>query len=302
MKTIQIFNKACKQILVVLLLSIITFTVNAQVCTSTKDYETGLKNGLKMAPPCELTNTSKLQKCVGDYSPTTWSTCYGERTAANGGTYRGGYLEGKAHGKGEFVNPDGSRYLGDYVKGQRNGYGKEYSATGAIVKAGEWHNGVFAASTPQGQDKTANSNQNQNSTPLRGFNDALKASLDIAEKNPKFLNYIISTASSNDIAMCAAIGMKATAFSAVNPEALDGPVAKVHALNAAGMGKSYQYLVDKGTIPKGTLMTYVNIFNPLSLGDILEKNWSTCDRVLAAAMKLVDQNELTTFLRRPYVK
>jgi hypothetical protein len=159
MKTIQIFNKACKQILVVLLLSTITFTVNAQVCTSTKDYETGLKNGLKMAPPCELTNTSKLQKCVGDYSPTTWSTCYGERTAANGGTYRGGYLEGKAHGKGEFVNPDGSRYLGDYVKGQRNGYGKEYSATGAIVKAGEWNNGVFAGSTPQGQDKTANSNR-----------------------------------------------------------------------------------------------------------------------------------------------
>ena len=157
MKTIQIFNKACKQILVVLLLSIITFTVNAQVCTSTKDYETGLKNGLKMAPPCELTNTSKLQKCVGDYSPTTWSTCYGERTAANGGTYRGGYLEGKAHGKGEFVNPDGSRYLGDYVKGQRNGYGKEYSATGAIVKAGQWSNGAFAGATQEAQEKTATS-------------------------------------------------------------------------------------------------------------------------------------------------
>ena len=96
MKIIQFFNKVFKQILVVSLLSIISCTVNAQACTSTKDYETGLKNGLKMAPPCELTNTSKLPKCVGEYNAASWSTCYGERAAANGGSYRGGYLEGKA--------------------------------------------------------------------------------------------------------------------------------------------------------------------------------------------------------------
>jgi hypothetical protein len=144
MRTIEFYYTACKQVLVISLLSIISCTVNAQVCTSTKDYETGLKNGLKMAPPCELINTSKLPKCSGEYNVASWSTCYGERTSTNGGTYRGGYFEGKAHGKGEFVNPDGTRYLGDYLKGQRNGYGKEYSANGIVLREGQWNAGLFA--------------------------------------------------------------------------------------------------------------------------------------------------------------
>jgi len=144
MRTIEFYYTACKPVLVISLLSIISCTVNAQVCTSTKDYETGLKNGLKMAPPCELINTSKLPKCAGEYNVASWSTCYGERTSTNGGTYRGGYFEGKAHGKGEFVNPDGTRYLGDYLKGQRNGYGKEYSANGIVLREGQWNAGLFA--------------------------------------------------------------------------------------------------------------------------------------------------------------
>ena len=154
MKIIQNTHNDCKQILVVILFAITSSMVNAQTCTSTKDYETGLKSGLKAAPPCELTNTNKLPKCVGDYSPTTWSTCYGERTTANGSTYRGGYLEGKANGKGEFVNPDGTRYLGEYAKGQCNGYGKEYAANGTVLKEGQWTNGVFASVTQEAQDKT----------------------------------------------------------------------------------------------------------------------------------------------------
>ena len=142
----------------------------------------------------------------------------------------------------------------------------------------------------------------QNQVPLRGFNDALKAAMDLADKNPRIVNYITSSSSSNDIAMCAAIGLKVTAFSAVNPGVLDANVAKVHALNTAGMSKSYQVLVDKGVMPKNTLKTFVNIFNPLDLGDVLEKNWSTCDHIVAGAIKVMDQNELTLFLRRPYLK
>lgn len=101
-----------------------------------------------MAPPCELTN-AKLPKCIGEYNVSTWSNCYGERTAPSGGTYRGGYLEGKANGKGEFVNPDGTRYLGDYAKGQRNGSGKEYAANGTITKDGQWSNGVLSNGTQE---------------------------------------------------------------------------------------------------------------------------------------------------------
>ena len=152
MKIFQISASNSKQVLLILLFAMISITVSAQTCTSLKDYETGLKNGLKTAPPCELVNANKLPKCAGEYSPTTWSTCYGERTTANGSTYRGWYFEGKANGKGEFVNPDGTRYLGEYAKGQRNGYGKEYAANGTVHKEGQWTNGVFASVTQEAQD------------------------------------------------------------------------------------------------------------------------------------------------------
>ena len=143
MKIFQISASNSKQILLISLFAMISITVSAQICTSLKDYETGLKNGLKTAPPCELINANKLPKCAGEYSPTTWSTCYGERTTANGSTYRGWYFDGKANGKGEFVNPDGTRYLGEYLKGQRNGYGKEYTANGIVLKEGQWNSGLL---------------------------------------------------------------------------------------------------------------------------------------------------------------
>jgi hypothetical protein len=145
-------------ILILLTLLTISSIVNAQSCSSTRDYETGLKNGLKMAPPCDLPS-SKLPRCNGEYNTVTWSNCYGERTTANGSTYRGGYVEGKANGKGEFVNPDGTRYLGDYDKGQRNGYGKEYAANGLVLNEGQWNNGILVSNAQKAQ-----SSQSQQTT------------------------------------------------------------------------------------------------------------------------------------------
>ena len=88
-------------------------------------------------------NSTNLAKCKGEYSVSSWTNCYGERTTADGGSYKGGYLEGKANGKGEFTNSDGSRYIGDYIKGKRSGSGKEYAANGSIIKEGQWSDGVF---------------------------------------------------------------------------------------------------------------------------------------------------------------
>ena len=119
-------------------------------CTSINDYEAGLVNGLKVAPPCDITNYGTYKdKCVGEYNSTTWTSCYGERTLPNGEKYRGGYFEGKANGKGEFLNADGTRYLGDYSRGKRNGSGKEYDANGAVVKEGQWSNGFFNGGSQQ---------------------------------------------------------------------------------------------------------------------------------------------------------
>ena len=133
-----------KLILIFLSISIVTSTSFGQNCSSTRDYEIGLKNGLRMAPPCELMS-AKLPKCIGEYDAKSWSSCYGERIFSIGGSYRGGYLDGKANGKGEFVNPEGTRYLGDYVKGQRNGYGKEYTSDGNVLKEGQWSSGVLVS-------------------------------------------------------------------------------------------------------------------------------------------------------------
>jgi hypothetical protein len=189
-----------------------------------------------------------------------------------------------------------------YGKGKRTGAGKEYDANGKVIKVGEWSNGVFASGTQQLQEELKTSAQNQNLLPLKGFSDALNASIDIAKNNPRFINFITSTASTNDIAMCTALGMKAAAFSAVNPEALNAMNVKLHALNAAGMMLSHKVLDDKGVMPNGAIKVYVNIFNPMSFADILERNWSTCDHIMAGALKSIDQNELASYLQRPYQK
>ena len=116
--------------------------LNPQTCASITDYEAELKNGSSVSTPCEIIS-SNLPRCLGEHSVSTWSNCYGERVTPKGGTYKGGYRDGKANGKGEFVNPDGSRYLGKYAIGLRNGYGKEYAINGAILKEGKWINGKF---------------------------------------------------------------------------------------------------------------------------------------------------------------
>jgi hypothetical protein len=129
-------------------------------CTSTADYETGLKNGLRVAPPCDITKYGTYtNKCNGEYDATTWTSCFGERTLASGEKYRGGYYEGKANGKGEFVNLDGTRYVGLYLRGQRNGQGKEYSANGEVIKDGEWVKGVYADNSGQQEEPTLQQNQ-----------------------------------------------------------------------------------------------------------------------------------------------
>jgi hypothetical protein len=119
----------------------VSFYTYAQSCTSMRDYEMGLKSGLQMAPPCEIVGT--LPKCQGEYNVTTWSACYGERRIPGGASYRGQYLQGRANGKGEFVNPDGSRYVGGYSTGQRSGTGREYDSKGQLAKQGQWERGVY---------------------------------------------------------------------------------------------------------------------------------------------------------------
>jgi hypothetical protein len=60
-----------------------------------------------------------------------------------------------------------------------------------------------------------------------------------------------------------------------------------------------QNLVDRGAMPKGYVMNYVKIFNPQSMQEVMDKNFQTCDRLLE--IKLIDKNDITSFLRRPFL-
>ena len=159
-----------------------------------------------------------------------------------------------------------------------------------IAEAKARESNAVRSQTPQGQ----------NANPLRGFNDLFKASINIADNNPKWINHLMSNGNINEVAMCSALGMKMGAFAAVNPDVLDANVAKIHALNVAGMSKAMQALVDKGIMPKGHVMQFAKIFGPMSMSDVVEKNWAVCDRLLN--VKLIDNDELATYIRRPYIK
>jgi len=125
----------------------------AVVCSSMQDYELGLKNGLRTAPPCDIVKT-ELKQCVGQYSKESWTNCLGERNMPDGAHYIGGYLAGKANGKGEFLNIDGTRYVGNYANGLRSGEGNEYSAAGEILKSGKWINGSYISSTENDENES----------------------------------------------------------------------------------------------------------------------------------------------------
>jgi len=82
-------------------------------------------------------------RCPGDYDPGTWTDCVGSRLTPSGDQYSGGYLNGKAHGRGAYTFADGRKYVGEYDQGIRNGPGTEFRADGSVAVQGRWVQGQF---------------------------------------------------------------------------------------------------------------------------------------------------------------
>jgi hypothetical protein len=86
-------------------------------------------------------NDPTLPKCEGEYNKNTWTNCFGERKLSDGTSYKGWYLDGKAHGFGSYTFADGSSYGGSYEYGKRHGNGGEYLSDGTMTFYGAWVDG-----------------------------------------------------------------------------------------------------------------------------------------------------------------
>ena len=64
---------------------------------------------------------SSLPQCQG--ATAVWNQCYGEIKFSDGESYRGGFRNGKPHGKGVYTWSDGQRYQGEFLNGDFHGKG-----------------------------------------------------------------------------------------------------------------------------------------------------------------------------------
>jgi len=89
-----------------------------------------------------LTMGSSLPLCVGNYTGTIWTDCFGTYTYPNRNKYVGEFKYGAYHGQGTFTYASGSKYVGEYKDGKQHGQGTYTDANGR-VKEGMWENDKF---------------------------------------------------------------------------------------------------------------------------------------------------------------
>ncbi len=82
---------------------------------------------------------SAFPKCVGSYSVTTWTNCFGTYIYTNG-DYVGAWKNGKRNGQGTYTFANGNKYVGWYKDGKKHGQGTNTWADGSKY-LGEWKDG-----------------------------------------------------------------------------------------------------------------------------------------------------------------
>ena len=61
------------------------------------------------------------------------------------GSYEGEMRYGMYNGHGTDYRVDGRKYVGEWKDGLPNGQGVSYNADGAVLRSGNWANGVFGS-------------------------------------------------------------------------------------------------------------------------------------------------------------
>ena len=97
------------------------------------------------AQPCKVLDP-ELQRTYG--GPCVNGLAEGEGVAAGSAEYRGGFKEGRKHGKGVKTWPNGDRYEGGFAADAKDGYGSYVWGRGSWE--GERYDGEFAADRREG--------------------------------------------------------------------------------------------------------------------------------------------------------
>ena len=154
-------------------------------------------------------------------------------------------------------------------------------------------------------DSSSSKAQKKDSNTMKGYAGVMSVALEIADKNPAFVDFFIVNQfmQAQETARCAALGQKISAFYTTNPQYLtDEQNIKTNALQGAGSIKAYQSLVDSGILPKGTLMKYVNMLQPLTPVEAVQKYWNACNSVLQTAIDRIKKEDLDKFVNMSIVK
>ena len=103
-------------------------------------------------PPVPVVNELGQTICPGSPYDTAkqpnitkdWTDCVGEEhwAYAGGGSYSGGYKNGRWHGQGTFIKQPGEEYVGEWKDGSKSGEGKQTYPDGT-VEEGIWEDDVF---------------------------------------------------------------------------------------------------------------------------------------------------------------
>ena len=118
-----------------------------------------------------VTNALALPNCIGQWSNTNWTNCFGTYifgmdtewagdkyvgefkdglfygqgtyTYVGGDKYVGQYKDGKAHGQGIYTFANGKKDVGEWENGKLNGYAIQYNADGTIIREGIFKDDEF---------------------------------------------------------------------------------------------------------------------------------------------------------------
>jgi hypothetical protein len=139
----------------------------------------------------------------------------------------------------------------------------------------------------------------QNRVPINGFSGAMEAVMQIVDKNPVIYSHL-SAVHPNNIAMCAAVGIYASAQLAVNIKSYNDSEVKVQALNAGIMTKAYSRLNSTGVLPEGSLQPHISLLKQEG-GAAFNKMWPLCDKINSSILPLI-REDFAFYISRPLVR